>query len=233
MKLAVLFLFCFSFLFYSCSSDSPTKNEPKTYETLQIGSNVWMLKNLDVDHYKNGDIIPQVQIASEWASLTTGAWCYYEGDSKNNAKYGKLYNWYAVNDPRGLAPEGFRVATDQDWKSLELSSGFGTDELDKTNWRGAVCGGKMKATGSFESTTGLWHSPNKGATNSTGFSALPGGFRHNLGNYFSIGYYGDWWTTTTANPSAAWYRQINHDLDEVFRGTFIKNYGLSVRCVKN
>ena len=122
----------------------------------------WMLKNLDVDRYRNGDPIPKVTDPSIWTSLTTGAYCYYNNDSATYAAtYGKLYNWYAVHDPRGLAPEGWHIPSDAEWATLETCLGGSS-----------VAGGKMKETG-----TTHWTAPNTDATNSSGFAGLPGGFR--------------------------------------------------------
>ena len=123
-----------------------------------IGAQTWSAKNLDITTYRNGDTIPQVTDPEQWGALTTGAWCYYNNDSTNNAIYGKLYNWYAVIDSRGLAPLGWHVPSDKEWYTL-------IDYLGGVD----IAGGKMKSVSS------LWISPNTGATNSSGFSALPGG----------------------------------------------------------
>jgi uncharacterized protein (TIGR02145 family) len=180
-----------------------------------IGTQQWMTQNLDVTTYRNGDIIPQVTDPSAWAALTTGAWCYYNNDPANGAIYGKLYNWYAVNDPRGLAPAGWHVPTNAEWTTLSNFLG-GTE----------VAGGKMKTTG-----TSRWLSPNEGATNESGFAGLPGGLRYNA-SFTDVGYGGKWWSatgvTTTAYSGALYYF-----------ASFIRNYdydktsGLSVRCVRD
>jgi uncharacterized protein (TIGR02145 family) len=148
--------------------------------SIQIGTQLWTTKNLNVSKYRNGHEIPQVQDAAEWAALQTGAWCYYENLDENGTSYGKLYNWYAVNDPRGLAPEGFLIPSDEDWITL-------------INYLGgeSVAGGKMKENG-----TAHWKEPNQMATNSSGFKGLPGGFRCNNGNFFCIGVGGLWWSTS-------------------------------------
>jgi len=130
--------------------------------SVQIGNQTWTLKNLDVSTYRNGDPIPQVQDNTAWANLSTGAWCYYLNNTANGTIYGKLYNWYAVNDPRGLAPNGYHIPTDAEWTTLTTYLGGST-----------LAGGKMKEAGSSH-----WLSPNTGATNSSGFKGLPGGFRY-------------------------------------------------------
>src|ERR1035437_4904310 len=145
-----------------------TRKKPKTnpptppvsIPSVTICTQSWMLKNLDVSTYRNGDLIPEVTDGSAWSALTAGAWCWYNNDSATNAStYGKLYNWYAVNDPRGLAPTGWHVPSDAEWTTLSTCLGGN-----------AVAGGAMKETG-----TTHWTSPNTGATNSSGFTGLPGG----------------------------------------------------------
>ncbi|MGD1006866.1 MAG: fibrobacter succinogenes major paralogous domain-containing protein, partial [Ignavibacteriaceae bacterium] len=92
--------------------------DQSSYKTVKIGEQTWMLGNLNVDHYRNGDAIPEVEDPAQWGNLKTGAWCYYRNDPGNDKKYGKLYNWYAVNDPRGLAPEGWHIPTQAEFKTL-------------------------------------------------------------------------------------------------------------------
>jgi uncharacterized protein (TIGR02145 family) len=137
-----------------------------------------MENNLEVTNYRNGDIIPYVSDPTAWAGLTTGAWCYYKNDLKSG--YGKLYNWYAVNDIRGLAPAGWHVPTDAEWTTLTTFLGGVS-----------VAGGKMKTTG-----TKSWKTPNTAATNSSGFSGLPGGYCSNAGTFFNVDYFGYWWSST-------------------------------------
>ena len=156
-----------------------TDYDGNTYKTVKIGKQIWMAENLNVSHYRNGDIIPEVKNPDEWSKLTTGAWCYYENDSENGKTYGKLYNWFAVNDPRGLAPEGWHIPTDAEW--THLTEYLGGKEIEKTYqgiyyWEIADVGGKLKATT-------LWKSPNEGATNSSGFTAFPGGYRYDDGDF--------------------------------------------------
>lgn len=178
-------------------------------DTAAIGTQVWMTKNLDVSTYRNGDPIPEVTDSSQWANLTTGAWCYYNNDPANGAVYGKLYNGYAVNDPRGLAPTGWHVASDSEWTILSTFLGGES-----------VAGGKMKETG-----TTHWHAPNTGADNSSGFTALPGGYRNPNQTFLFLGYYGYWWASARS-------REIDYDRVEIFRSGGAKTGGFSVRCVK-
>jgi len=188
--------------------------------SVTIGSQVWMDKNLDVATYRNGDPIPQVTDAATWAGLTTGAWCWYNNDPAMGAIYGKLYNWYAVNDPRGLAPAGWHVPSDAEWTTL--TTYLGGD---------AVAGGKMKEGGYTH-----WSSPNAGADNSSGFTALPGGYRGiNHGSFDGMGSFGHWWSSTEYSASGAWYRILGYYYAEVYRyyGNFGKSFGFSVRCVRD
>ncbi len=185
--------------------------------SVQIGNQTWTLKNLDVSTYRNGDPIPQVQDNTAWTNLTTGAWCYYLNNTANGTNYGKLYNWYAVNDLRGLAPNGYHIPTDAEWTTLTTYLGGST-----------LAGGKMKEAGSSH-----WLSPNTGATNSSGFKGLPGGFRYSIGGFSFIGSYGKWWGSSEDNANYAWCRVLYNGLGNVDRNGNDKHYGLSVRCLRD
>ena len=181
-----------------------------------IGTQVWATINLDVVTYRNGDIIPQVTDAAAWAGLTTGAWCYYNNDAANGAIYGKLYNWYAVNDTRGLAPTGWHVPTDAEWTTLTTTLGGES-----------VAGGKLKSVGATR-----WTTPNTSATNESGFSGLPGGYRSNSGAFYAIGTSGNWWSFTEYNTNA-WSRTLNYSDGIVNRYGKFKTCGFSVRCLRD
>lgn len=197
------------------SSDPVTPPAGNLPGTIAIGSQVWADKNLDVSTYRNGDPIPQVQDSIAWSNLTTGAWCYYNGDAGLGATYGKIYNWYAVNDSRGLAPLGYHVASDAEWTTL-------------TNYLGGdtIAGGKLKALT-------LWENPNIGATNSSGFTALPAGFRNNIGNSYFITYDGYFWTANEDNVAQAWNRYLFNMRADINRYSIDKRFGYSVRCIKD
>jgi uncharacterized protein (TIGR02145 family) len=184
---------------------------------IQIGSQLWMCKNLNVDHYRNGDSIPEVRDSVEWINLKTGAWCYYNNDPALGEIYGKLYNWYAVNDPRGLAPEGYHVPSDSEW--IQLTHYLGSD---------SIAGGKLKETGIIH-----WKKPNYGATNSSSFSALPGGCRDDSGPFGIIGYFGYWWSSTEYGTASAWSRYLGYDYAGITRSSNNKEFAFSVRCVKD
>ena len=190
--------------------------------SIRIGTQVWKTANLNVSRYRNGDKIPQVSDPTAWSGLTTGAWCYYNNDTANRAIYGKLYNWYAVNDPRGLAPTGWHIPSNAEWATL--SAFLGGD---------AVSGGQLKSIGVFEAGTGLWYQPNVNATNSSGFTGLPGGYRYPSGSFQYIHSYGLWWTSTEYFANDAWYSYLYYWSGEKFSYTNSKQDGLSVRCVKD
>jgi len=187
---------------------------------IKIGTQIWMAENLNVSQFRNGDIIPEVKTNEEWKEAGINkqpAWCYYDNNPENGKIYGKLYNWHAVNDIRGLAPEGWHIPTDDELTTL-------------INYLGGenVAGGKLKEIG-----TTHWQSPNTGATNESGFSALPGGYRYFNGSFYYIGYYGNWWSSSELSAADAWYRFLFYYYSNVFRYYYSKEYGFSVRCVKN
>lgn len=178
----------------------------------------WMTKNLDVDHYRNGDSIPHVTDPAAWASLTSGAWTYYQNDSSQGTIYGKLYNWYAVNDPRGLAPVGWHIPTDNEWTQL-------TDICLRDL---SIAGGAMKDTGTLN-----WIS-NTGATNSSGFTGLPGGYLYSYGNSFNFKRFnGYWWSSTQMDSSNSYIRQLYYGDEAAYRSATPKVFGFSVRCVRD
>jgi uncharacterized protein (TIGR02145 family) len=176
-----------------------------------------MSKNLDVAFYRNGDPIPQVTDATAWAALTTGAWCYYNNDPTQGNKYGKLYNWYAVNDPRGLAPQGWHVPSDAEWTTLVTTLGGSS-----------VAGGKMKEAGTLN-----WTTPNTSATNESGFAGLPGGYRSFNGSFNFVGSDGSWWSATEYFSTEAWYRYLYYNDGSLNMNIFNKKYGFSVRCLRD
>ena len=203
--------------------------DSNTYNTVKIGTQIWTKENLNVSKYRNGDLIPLVTDPTQWANLTTGAWCYYNNDPANGAVYGKLYNWYAVNDPRGLAPEGWHIPTDTEWTILTVFLGGDT-----------IAGGKMKEIGGSQSDAFSWYY-DSGTTNSSGFSAKPGSWRYtgNSDTYFGGNYpikmFGAWWSSTGTTPSLAHLRNIQASSNSIFIQTFSheKSNGLSIRCIKN
>ncbi|MCX6258151.1 MAG: fibrobacter succinogenes major paralogous domain-containing protein [Bacteroidia bacterium] len=188
-----------------------------TPATVTIGTQVWMKYNLHVRKYRNGDNIPNVTDGTTWSNLTTGANCYYNNDVSHTVSDGLLYNWYAVNDIRGLAPAGFHVASDAEWTTL-------------INYLGGtgVAGGKLKVTG-----TDHWSNPNTGATNESGFSAYPAGWRWASGTFARVNLTGDWWTSSQYNTSNSLDYFIHNDDASIFNENSNKTCGYSVRCVKD
>ena len=178
--------------------------------TIVIGTQQWSRLNLDVVTYRNGDIIPQVTDEATWNSLTTGAWCYYNNDPANGARYGKLYNWYAVNDPRGLAPTGWHIPTNAEWGVL----------IDKLNSYPGDLDKKLKAVGAD------WQS-NTAATNESGFTGLPGGTR-SLGSFSRLGQIGMWWSSGTCQ-----YAYMQYNSSSLSRSGSNSEFGISVRCVRD
>jgi uncharacterized protein (TIGR02145 family) len=198
--------------------DTVTDIDGNVYNTVIIGNQVWMKENLRVTHYRNGDPIPNVTDSSNWNTLTTGAYCNYANNPNIIDSYGRLYNWYAVHDTRNISPSGWHAPTDDEWTALINYLG-GRD----------VAGGQLKEAGNAH-----WFSPNTGATNSSGFTALPAGYRTYDGSYNERGYYTYWWTSTEySDSSGAWCRRIDYNFNQVTLMAMIKYYGLSVRCVKD
>ncbi len=185
------------------------------YKTVTIGDQVWMAENLNVDRYRNGDLIKEVKEDNQWYVTYEGAWCYYNNELSNGEIYGKLYNWYAVNDGRGLCPVGWHVPSDEDWTALE-------DYYEGAEW----AGGYLKATQQ-------WMSPNTDANNESGFGALPGGYRNGWGVNGDLGKDGFWWTGDALNSSEAWDRTLSYKDGEVGRSANRKTLGFSVRCIKD
>jgi uncharacterized protein (TIGR02145 family) len=231
------------FLFSGCGKDDDT-NKPKDkvpetgtitdingnlYKTVKIGGQWWMAENLRATHYSDGAPITEVTDDWAWSSMTTDGMCWYDNDfDKYGSVYGGLYNWYAV-DKGKLCPAGWHVPTDQEWQILEKQLGMSQEQADGLGWRGTDEGGKLKETG-----TDHWISPNTGATNTTWFSALPGGYRNHFNGYFGfvtgVGYF---WTASFPSSHFAWYRELGYHETKIQRSYFDYKYGFSVRCVKD
>jgi uncharacterized protein (TIGR02145 family) len=188
--------------------------ENSSLATIKNGTQIWTNKNLDVSTYRNGDFIPQVQDAEQWRQLTTGAWCYYENKADNGKTFGKLYNWYAVNDQRGLAPKGFHIPTSEEWNAL-------IDYLGGSS----IAGTKMKSKQAWLN--------NGNGSNSSGFEGLPAGYRYSAGKFDNTGYNGGWWSSSAHFSESAWCYFILFNFDDVFRDFNFKALGLSVRCIKD
>ena len=209
-----------------------TDIDANTYKTIRIGRQLWLAENLKVTHYRNGDPIAKVTDHNEWNNLTTGAYCSYANNDTNMEIYGLLYNWYAVYDERGLAPNGWHIPTDAEWKELEIYLGMSASASDSIGPRGTDEGGKLK-----ENSTIYWQSPNSGATNISGFEALPGGYRLSNKGYFELCGTGMWWATRNSvnDPYSAWTRSLMYNHAQVDRMYLFgqSSFGFFVRCVRN
>jgi uncharacterized protein (TIGR02145 family) len=197
-----------------------TDQEGNTYKTITIGTQTWMAENLRVTKYRNGDPIPNVKDNAAWIALTTGAYSNYDNTTDKNkiATYGRLYNWFAVDDSRNLAPEGWHVATDEEWITLAtFLGGINT------------AGSKMKETGNTH-----WNSPNTDATNESGFSAVPLGLRRNTDGVFNDqGVNGYWWSSTAYSTFYARSRNLVNNLPNFYRGSYYREGGFAVRLIKD
>ena len=190
------------------------------YHTVTIGTQVWMVENLKTTKYRNGDPIPNVTNNSQWTKLTTCAYCNYENKIVNGKDYGHLYNWYAINDSRHIAPKGWHVPSDAEWTTL-------------TNYLGGenVAGGKLKETGITH-----WKRPNSLATNESGFTGLPGGYRSSSdGSFCEFEINGSWWRSSDNNTYNAWYRGLQYDDGQVYKSYLglYKCSGFSIRCIRD
>ena len=231
---------------------APTPTPSGPYKTVTIGSQVWMAKNLEVSTFRNGDVIPQATSNAEWGAAGENkqpAWCYYDNDSKNGVKYGKLYNWYAVNDPRGLAPAGYHVPTDAEWTTLEnfLSDDEGKKMKSTSGWENWAedleCTNCKNWNAEYRKKTACHvckdtrvhgtkaHSGN--GTNSSGFSGLPGGGRDDDGTFNYQGDYGDWWSASELDTGNAYVRYLSHLNGNLYRSDYDKEGGFSVRCLRD
>lgn len=185
------------------------------FSKVNISGQIWMADNLNVGTFRNGDPIPQAKTNEEWLKAGANkqpAWCYFANDPKNGEMFGKLYNWYAVNDPRVLAPFGWHIPSDEEWSILE-------------NYLGDEGGTKMKSTSGWQD--------NGNGTNSSSFSGLPGGVRYGNGTFYDFGTNGYWWSTTEYNTSVAWGRDLGYNKGKVGRSDSFKYEGLSVRCLRD
>jgi uncharacterized protein (TIGR02145 family) len=199
------------FTFISLAQGQFTDFEGNVYDTVAIGTQVWMKQNLKVSKYRNGDLI------SNFWSLYTGAYATYNNTAANDSIYGKLYNWYAVADPRGLCPTGWHVPSNAEWSTLEN-----------------FLGGRLVAGGEMKAVSSLWIPPNTGATNSSGFTGLPGGYRTNSGAFLLLGYNAYFWSSTEAATNLGWYRGgMVYNSVANSQSTNHKWDGFSVRCVRD
>jgi uncharacterized protein (TIGR02145 family) len=217
MKKIILLFTGLVFFALGNQAQTVTDIDGNVYNTITIGTQIWMVENLKTTKYRNGDTIPNVSDSVEWINLTSGGYCNYNNDTNYSTIYGHLYNWLAINDSRKIAPLGWHVPSDEDWSVLETFLG---DQ--------GTAGGKLKETDTLH-----WQSPNAGATNETGFTALPGGVRGTIGQFGNIRQIGYWWSSTEYYSSNAWGRFIFYDGAFITRPYTPKIIGYSIRCLKD
>jgi len=198
----------------SSNCSDPVSFDGHDYDIVQIGDQCWFQENLRSEHYLNGDLIPGDQDGSDWASTTIGLQSY-RNNLSNLATYGRLYNWYAVDDARGLCPSGWHVPTDEEYTIL-------TDFLGGES----VAGGKMKETGLDH-----WNSPNSGADNASGFTALGGGSRWG-DSFYDVRNSGYFWSSSPSGGNA-WYRELYYNYAGVNRNYYNQRFGFAVRCARD
>ena len=215
MKKTLLLFAGLSFLIFKNQAQTVTDIDNNVYDTIHIGAQVWLKQNLKVTHYNDGSAIPNVT-GSQWNSLATGAYCYYDNNGGSNSIYGNLYNWFTVNDNRKLCPANWHVASNNEWDTLIMFLGGNFSS-----------GGKLKEAGLVH-----WISPNTGATNESNFTAMPGGWRSiTSGIYEEMGNKGYWWTSTVFNATLSNYKMLLDSSEGLGEGSVTKRYGLSVRCI--
>lgn len=199
-----------------------TDIDGNNYPVVKIGEQYWLRKNLRVTRYRTGDPIANVTADAQWKILVTGAFCRYDNLAVNDTIYGNFYNGYALADSRGICPTGWHVPTDLEWETLG-------DFLGGNN----IAGEKLKSTGTIEESTGLWYAPNTNATNSSGFTGFPGGYRINYGTFYSRGNVGSFWSSSDSSSVIAWNFSLDANNGELKRNFNFKTNGFSVRCLKD
>jgi uncharacterized protein (TIGR02145 family) len=203
---------------------------PQFFPSVQICNQIWMTKNLSIKTYRNGDTIPQITNSTTWRTTTLGAWCWYNNDSATYAaKYGRLYNWFAVNDPRGFAPDGWHIPTNAEWNLLVKCLDVATDTT-LSGVQSNTAGGLMKST-----DTAFWINPNTGASNSSGFSGCGGGMRTSTGIFTEVGEWGRYWSANLASGSTTNVitRNILNINGAIINSNYSRVSGLSIRCIKD
>ena len=224
----------------SSIGNTVTDIDGNEYQTVQIGAQLWMAANMKTTRYADGTAIPHVEGTAEWGGLTADdkAYCWYENSTAHRDTYGGLYTWGAAmngtagsnanpSGVQGICPDGWHLPSDAEWKELEMFLGMSQAEANDTGFRGTDEGGKLKETG-----TANWDSPNAGATNESGFTALPGGYRIDDGSFSGLVDNANFWAATENDGSLAWFRSLDYDYESVYRDYDSKSYGFSVRCVE-
>lgn len=210
----------YNIIVFQCISDI----DGNIYKIVKIGNQWWTAENLKVTHYRNGDAIPNITSKAEWSNLTSGAYCAYENNEEYVCTYGYLYNWYAVDDNRNIAPLGWHVPSDDEWKKLEMFLGMSKNEVDDNNWRGTDEGNKLKAKIKWN------------GNNESSFSALPSGARDGISlNFLHLSDSFFCWTSTKDphNNNYVWTRRLSINTSKVGRHPLNKKCGISIRLIKD
>ncbi|HUX96144.1 MAG TPA: fibrobacter succinogenes major paralogous domain-containing protein [Bacteroidales bacterium] len=220
---------------FECGTGTISDYDGNIYKTVQIGSQCWLKENMKTTHYSDGTaLVDGTGVGDITGDYITKYWFVWH-ELYNKDIYGLLYTWAAAmngasssdanpSGVQGVCPTGWHLPSDAEWKQLEMHLGMSQAEADRKGWRGTDEGGKLKETGTI-----LWLSPNNGATNESGFSGLPGGYRYSAGPVFSLGSFGYWWSSL----EDAFYRDLNYNLTTIYRYDTNKDWGFSVRCVKD
>lgn len=200
------------------------------YFTVQIGAQVWMAENLKTTKYQNGDLINDGSLVGDYSGESEPKyWFAYNDDLSNIETYGRLYTWYTVDDSRDICPDGWHIPSDSEWNNLQLYLGMSPNDIDLIGESDNGISAFLKETG-----TTYWLSPNVGATNSSGFGALPAGYRRRYNKDFEyLGQRTFFWTSSAYNDANSFYRSLSYDTPNITRTYNLKNYGFSVRCIKN
>jgi uncharacterized protein (TIGR02145 family) len=238
-RILILTLVIGSFLMLTSNCSKDVNNKPTTsetakdidgnvYHTVTIGTQVWMVENLKTTNFRNGDPIPNVTDSAAWRNLRSAAYCNYNNDVTIGNKYGKLYNWFAINDSREITPSGWHIPTNDEWNTLisyvnanlNTSGGIAKALAAKTDWISSTDAGAI--------------GNDLTKNNSSGFTAVPGGYCHSSGAFYSIGEDGDWWSSTEPNVYGVWVRSLHFNVSFLITGTTPnKENGFSVRCIKD
>lgn len=224
------------FFLHGCKKDDPeptvstvTDVEGNVYKTVQIGNQTWMAENLKTTKYNDNTPILMVTDTAQWSRLSSPAYSWYANDEKNKAKYGALYNWFTVSKSN-ICPSGWHVPSDTEWNGLELYLGVPAEEIDLWGWRGNSQGTQLKSSND-------WTEPLNPNTNTTGFSALPGGYRHLHGTFNGLGVITIFWTSSDDSlnykPKVAWYRRLDDFESKIYKATTAKTAGQYIRCLKD
>lgn len=219
----------------SCEKDNNDNNtvtdiDGNIYHTVTIGKQVWMIENLKTTHYNNGVAIPDGSTRGDYSSESEPKyWFAYNDDLASVDAYGRLYTWYAVNDSHNICPIGWHIPSDSEWNELQVFMGMKPSDTSLICDDNNDISGKLKEKGTLH-----WISPNTGAIDKSGFAALPAGYRRRFNKEFDfVGEYACFWTSTEADKENAWYRHFYYDKESICRTYNLKNYGFSVRCIKD